>query len=89
MWLIPQGALAAQKENDEVDHTVELANARKFQANFTQTLVASSARCFEQVDIFKILLYAWLFMRSALDFSLNEIIINGKYENYFLLAHQY
>ena len=56
--LIPQGALAAQKENDEVDYAVELANARKFQANFTQTLVASSARCFEQVDIFKILLNA-------------------------------
>ena len=31
--LIPQGALAAQTENDEVDYAVELANARKFQAN--------------------------------------------------------
>ena len=60
LWLIPQGALAAQTENDEVDYTVELANARKFQANFTQTLAASSAssaRYFEQVHISKILLF--------------------------------
>ena len=55
LWLIPQGALAAQTENDEVDYTVELTNARKLQANFTQTLVASSAstsknmkRCFQR-----------------------------------------
>ena len=40
---VTSGALAAQTENDKVDCTVELANARKFQANFTQTLVASSA----------------------------------------------
>ena len=53
--------MAPQTENDEVDYAVELANARKFQANFTHTLAASSAssaRYFEQVDISKFLLYA-------------------------------